>query len=73
MGRFFVVAGEGEVFQFVVGGGVTGFALGASEVGRAFQPTVEEVGRDSQHRGCCRQMMLQATLEVSLPARRRSR
>ena len=28
-----------------------GFALGAAEVGRAFQLVVEKVGRGSQHRG----------------------
>ena len=33
---------------------MTGFTLGAIEVGRAFQRTAGEVGQGSQRRGCCR-------------------
>ena len=43
MGGRFAVMGDGGVFQFAVGGGVTGFVFGVAEVGRAFQRVVEEV------------------------------
>ena len=73
MGGLFAVAGEGGVFQFAAGGGVIGFVFGVAEVGRAFQRMVEEVGQGSHHRGCCRRMMLKATVEVPLPAGQRSK
>ena len=44
---------KGGVFQSAARGGMTGFALGAAKVGRAFQRAAGEVGRGSQHRGCC--------------------
>ena len=51
-GRALCRRGGGGV-QSTVGGGMTGFALGAAKVGRAFQRAAGEVGRGSQHRGYC--------------------
>ena len=45
--------GEGGVLQSTVESGVTEFALGAAEVGRAFQRMVGEVGWGSQRQGWC--------------------
>ena len=44
VGGLFAVTGDGGVFQFAVGSGVTGFVFGVTEVGKAFQRVVEEVG-----------------------------
>ena len=54
MGGLFAVAKRWGSFPVRRGGGVMGFALGAVEVGRAFQRAAGEVGRGSQRRGCCR-------------------